>query len=78
MKLDNLGGLERSHTCGEIRVTDAGKEVILMGWVAKNRDLGNFTFVDVRDRDGVTQAVFSESFSAEAHATSQSHLRIFE
>ena len=67
MKLDNLGDLERTHTCGEIRASDAGSKVVLMGWVAKNRDLGNFTFVDLRDRYGVTQVVFAESFSKEAH-----------
>jgi aspartyl-tRNA synthetase len=65
--LDNLGSLERTHTCGELRESDAGSKVVLMGWVAKNRDLGNFTFVDMRDRYGVTQIVFSESFSATAH-----------
>jgi aspartyl-tRNA synthetase len=65
--LDNLGDLERTHTCGEIRDSHTGSEVVLMGWVAKNRDLGNFTFVDLRDRYGVTQIVFSESFSKEAH-----------
>ncbi len=70
--LDNLGSLERTHTCGEIRESDAGKEVVLMGWVAKNRDLGNFTFVDLRDRYGMTQVVFSESFSAEAHEKAKS------
>lgn len=65
--LDNLGNLERTHTCGELRESDSGSEAVLMGWVAKNRDLGNFTFVDLRDRYGVTQVVFSESFSPEAH-----------
>lgn len=64
--LDNLGNLERTHTCGELREKDAGSEAVLMGWVAKSRDLGTFTFIDVRDRYGVTQIVFSESFSKEA------------
>ncbi len=70
--LDNLGNLERTHTCGELREGDAGSEAVLMGWVAKNRDLGNFTFVDLRDRYGVTQVVFSESFSKEAHEKAKS------
>ncbi|NNE68709.1 MAG: aspartate--tRNA ligase [Pyrinomonadaceae bacterium] len=65
--LDNLGNLERTHTCGELREEDAGSEAVLMGWVAKTRDLGNFTFVDLRDRYGVTQVVFAEAFSKEAH-----------
>ncbi len=70
--LDNLGNLERTHNCGELREGDAGSEAVLMGWVAKNRDLGNFTFVDLRDRYGVTQVVFSESFSKEAHEKAKS------
>ncbi len=66
--LDNLGNLERSHTCGELRAGDVGNEVVLMGWVAKKRDFGIFTFVDLRDRDGVTQVVVSEEDASEAHA----------
>ncbi len=66
--LDNLGNLERSHTCGELRAGDVGNQVVLMGWVAKKRDFGIFTFVDLRDRDGVTQVVVSEEDAAEAHA----------
>ncbi|MBE7515158.1 MAG: aspartate--tRNA ligase [Chloracidobacterium sp.] len=66
--LDTLGTLERTHTCGELRVRDVGKQVVLMGWVAKKRDFGVFTFIDVRDRYGVTQAVVSEETAGEAHA----------
>ncbi|MDQ3713687.1 MAG: aspartate--tRNA ligase [Acidobacteriota bacterium] len=66
--LDNLGNLERSHTCGELRARDVGRQVILMGWVAKKRDFGIFTFVDLRDRNGVTQIVVSEEDASEAHA----------
>ncbi|MBA3784789.1 MAG: aspartate--tRNA ligase [Acidobacteria bacterium] len=66
--LDNLGNLERSHTCGELRAGDVGNQVVLMGWVAKKRDFGIFTFVDLRDRDGVTQVVVSEEDASEAHA----------
>ncbi len=66
--LDNLGNLERSHTCGELRARDVGNQVILMGWVAKKRDFGIFTFVDLRDRNGVTQIVVSEEDASEAHA----------
>ena len=66
--LDTLGNLERTHTCGELRATDVGTHVVLMGWVAKKRDFGVFTFIDLRDREGVTQAVVSSETAAEAHA----------
>lgn len=66
--LDTLGTLERTHTCGELRESDVGKHVVLMGWVAKKRDFGVFTFIDLRDRDGVTQIVVSSETASEAHA----------
>jgi aspartyl-tRNA synthetase len=66
--LDVLGNLERTHTCGELRESDVGKQVVLMGWVAKKRDFGIFTFIDLRDREGVTQIVVSEEAAREAHA----------
>lgn len=66
--LDTLGTLERTHTCGELRESDAGKQVILMGWVAKKRDFGVFTFIDLRDREGLTQIVVSSETAPEAHA----------
>ncbi|MEO7540041.1 MAG: aspartate--tRNA ligase [Pyrinomonadaceae bacterium] len=66
--LDVLGQLERTHTCGELRESDVGKQVVLMGWVAKKRDFGVFTFIDLRDREGLTQVVVSEETAPEAHA----------
>ncbi|HSC78333.1 MAG TPA: aspartate--tRNA ligase [Candidatus Acidoferrales bacterium] len=66
--LDPLGNLGRSHTCGELRAADAGKSVLLMGWVHRRRDLGQLIFLDLRDRDGLTQVVCNKEKNPEAHA----------
>ena len=55
----------RTRTCGELRLTDAGTEVVLAGWVQRARKMGGMTFVDIRDRYGITQIVFNESDNAE-------------
>jgi aspartyl-tRNA synthetase len=65
--LDFLGDLRRTHNCGELRASDAGKRVILMGWVHRRRDLGGLVFIHLRDREGVSQLVFNESIDAELH-----------
>lgn len=52
--------LKRTHMCGELRLEDAGKDVVLNGWVAKARSLGSLVFVDIRDKSGITQVTFNE------------------
>ncbi len=65
--LDFLGDLKRTHMCGELRASDAGSKVVLMGWVNKRRDLGNLIFLDLRDRSGITQAVVTADAGAAIH-----------
>src|SRR5512145_1237667 len=68
MKFDPLGNLTRTHTCGELRAADAGKSVLLMGWVHRRRDLGQLIFLDLRDRDGLTQVICNKEKNPDAHA----------
>jgi aspartyl-tRNA synthetase len=65
--LDFLGNLQRTHSCGELRASDAGKKALLMGWVHRRRDLGGVIFIHLRDREGVTQLVFHEDAEPEVH-----------
>ena len=55
----------RTHTNGELRISDKGKKVTLTGWVQKNRKMGGMTFVDLRDRYGITQLVFNQEINAD-------------
>lgn len=57
--------LKRTHMCGELRLSDEGKEVVLNGWVAKARSLGSLVFVDIRDKSGITQVTFNEDLGEE-------------
>jgi aspartyl-tRNA synthetase len=65
--LDFLGDLRRTHMCGVLRASDAGKNVVLMGWVNKRRDHGSLLFIDLRDRTGITQVVFNADRNASIH-----------
>ncbi len=67
MKIDTLGDWKRTHDCGSLRVEDEGKDALLMGWVNSRRDLGNLIFIDLRDRDGITQVVFDPQAEKECH-----------
>jgi len=69
--LDFLGNLKRTHYCGALRASDAGKPAIVLGWVARRRDLGNLLFLDVRDRTGIVQVVFNKETQPEAHAKAE-------
>src|SRR6058998_165040 len=69
--LDFLGNLKRTHYCGELRAKDDGRDAIVMGWVARRRDLGNLLFLDVRDRTGIVQAVFNKETQPAAHAKAE-------
>ena len=55
----------RSHTCGELRISDVNKQVTLAGWVQRSRKMGGMTFINLRDRYGITQLVFNEEVNAE-------------
>jgi aspartyl-tRNA synthetase len=72
--LDFLGNLKRTHYCGALRASDAGKPALVLGWVARRRDLGNLLFLDVRDRTGIVQVVFNKETQPEAHGKAE-HVR---
>jgi len=67
-----ISEVKRTHSCGALRAADLGKEVVLFGWVQFRRDHGGLIFIDLRDRDGLTQVVFDPGISKEAHALAES------
>lgn len=66
--MDALGGWRRTHTCAGLGTEQLGQEACLMGWVQYRRDHGGLIFIDLRDRHGLTQVVFSPEVAPEAHA----------
>ncbi len=69
--LDFLANLKRTHYCGELRAKDENRDAVVMGWVARRRDLGNLLFLDVRDRTGIVQVVFNKETQPAAHAKAE-------
>lgn len=65
--IQDLGGWQRTANCGQLRLADVGEEVCLMGWAQYRRDHGGLIFVDLRDREGLTQVVFSPEVAPDAH-----------
>jgi aspartyl-tRNA synthetase len=64
---DKLGNMRKTHSCCELGAKDVGKEVVLMGWVQRRRDHGGVIFVDLRDREGLTQVVFNPAVDQHVH-----------
>ena len=69
--LEALGNLKRTNYCGDLRASDADKDVVLMGWVHRRRDLGQLIFIDLRDRAGIAQIVFNKELHPEAHVKAE-------
>jgi aspartyl-tRNA synthetase len=60
--------MRKTHNCGELTGSDVGRQVVLMGWVQRRRDHGGVIFIDLRDRQGITQVVFNPELAPEVHA----------
>ncbi len=67
LDIDTIGDWKRTNDCGSLRRDDIGRQVVLMGWVNRRRDLGKLIFVDLRDRSGLTQIVFDREVDEISH-----------
>src|SRR4030043_1131196 len=72
MMVELLGELKRTDYCGDLKKKDANREVTLLGWVQRRRDLGGLIFVELRDRQGIVQGVFNPEVSPDVHEKAQS------
>lgn len=70
--MENIKGLKRTDYCGDLRLTDEGREVTLFGWAQRQRDLGNLIFIDLRDKTGIVQISFNDKTDREIFAKAQS------
>ncbi|NCV22311.1 MAG: hypothetical protein EBV45_10245, partial [Chloroflexi bacterium] len=62
---------KRTHTCGDLRASDTGDEVVLHGWVHRRRDHGGLIFIDLRDRYGLTQVTFDPNRNPDGHSSAE-------